>query len=342
MRLNTLAAWSLAVAAGIALAGAGAGCGKKSKSSGPTPEVTGLAAVPANAEVVIGANVAKLADSPLVERAVAQLLLHDAQLAASWNQVREGCKIELTKQVRHVMLALGPTPVGGRAGTGPALLVAVGSIPENDLSDCVGKLVGKGGGSVTGKAVAGRTVYQVKDGNRTMFFAYGRPDTVVLGTTEAYVVEALGAGSKAPYHPELAAWLKLVDQNLPVWAVGRVDPRVRQGLVGVLPDLKAGPTAFVGSIDPTDGLRLELGAVMASDSDAKQLESITNDQKKLVAMAAQARSLGKLVSKVTIQTGNNIVWFRAPLTMADFNDLLLALDGKGPAAQDSPPPKEAP
>jgi hypothetical protein len=313
-----------------------AACGKKS-DSGPAPDVTGLSAVPANAQVIIGADVAKLAGSPIVERAVRQLLLGDATLAASWQQVREGCKLDIVAQVKHMMLVLGPTPPGGRAGTGPALLIATGSIPENDLSECVGKLVGKGGGEVRGTAVAGKTVYQVKDGQRVMFFAYGRPDTVVLGTSEAYVVEAINAGKKALEDPELAVYLKNIDQNLPLWAVGRVDPRVRQGLVGVLPNLKSGPTAFVGSIDPRDGVKLELGAIMASPDDAKHLESITNDQKKVIAMWAQAKSLGPQVNKVSIQSSSNIVWFRAPLTMDDVNHVLSVLDGRTATAQDSAP-----
>jgi hypothetical protein len=318
------------------------GCGKKAEHNGPAAEITGLSAVPANAEVVIGADVGKLSQSPIIERAVEQLLLRDTKLADAWKQIREGCKIDITKQVKHVMLALGPTSPGGRPGTGPALMIATGSLPETDLSDCIGKLVGKGGGSVTGRDVAGRTVYQVKDGARTMFYAYGRPDTVVLGTTEAYVIEAIGTGAKLPSHPEFAAWLRLADQNAPVWAVGRVDDRVRAGLVKVLPGLKSGPSAIFGTIDPTDGAKLELGAVMATAEDAKQLETFTNEQKKVFVMVAQARSLGSLVQKVGIQAGANIVRFRAPLDMDDVNHLLSMLDGKAPAAQDSPPAAPAP
>ncbi|MEO8699718.1 MAG: hypothetical protein ABI867_06725 [Kofleriaceae bacterium] len=314
-----------------------AGCGKKAEHTGPAAEITGLAAVPANAEVVIAADVAKLSASSIIERAVEQLLLRDGKLADAWKQVREGCKIDIKKQVKHVMLALGPNAPGARPGTGPALMIATGTLPETDLSDCIGKLVGKGGGSVTGRDVAGRTVYQVKDGARTMFYAYGRPDTVVLGTTEAYVIEAIGAGAKLPGNPEFAAWLKLVDQASPVWAVGRVDDRVRAGLVKVLPGLKAGPSAIFGTIDPREGAKLELGAVMASDEDAKQLESFTNDQKKLFVMVAQQRALGSLVNKVAIQQGANIVRFHAPLDMDDVNHLLSMLDGGAPAEQDSHP-----
>jgi hypothetical protein len=77
-------------------------------------------------------------------------------------------------------------------------MIATGQLPETDLSECVGKLVGKGGGAVTGKPINGRTLYEVKDGARAMYFAYGRADTVVLGNTEAYVLEAINRHTLTP------------------------------------------------------------------------------------------------------------------------------------------------
>src|SRR5262249_27807082 len=147
---------------------------------------------------------------------------------------------------------------------------------------------------------------------------------------------------KLPDNPEMSAWLKLADQNMPIWAVGRLDERVRQGLLRLMPGLKAGMTAVVGTADLTEGAKLELGAVMASDGDAKQLESFAIDQKAMLAMAAQLKGLGPVVNKVTIEAKGNVVHFRAPLTMQDVNDVLSVLDaGKAPA-QDSPPPKSGP
>jgi hypothetical protein len=188
------------------------GCGKK-PAIGPPPELTGLAVVPASADVVLGVEPAKLVDAPVIDRAVDQLLMHDAPLAERWKQFRDDCKIDLVKQVRRMLLALGPSRAGASPGTGPVILVVVGALPEAELKACVGKLVGSGGGTVTGKEVAGRTLYLAKDGNHAMYFAYGRPDTVVLGSDEAYVTEALSSGKKAPDNPELAAWLQMVNQN---------------------------------------------------------------------------------------------------------------------------------
>ncbi|MBA3397583.1 MAG: hypothetical protein H0T89_33475 [Deltaproteobacteria bacterium] len=321
----------------IAIAVLATACGKQADRA-PAPELTGLAAVPSTAEVVIGVDVEKLGASPLVERAAAQLLLRDAQLAASWEHVREACKIDVQKQVKRLMIALGPAAPNARPGTGPVLMVATGALVETDLASCMRSLVGKGGGTLTAKPLGGRTLYQVKEGNRTMFWSFGRPDTVVLGNTEAYVVEALGEGKKALDHPELAAWIKLADQNAPVWAVGRVSERVRQGLVRVTEGkLKAGPLAFVGSLDPTSGAKLDLGAVMSSGDDAKALESQAKTQLAGLVMIAQLKSLGTLVQKLVIAVEGSVVRFRASLSMDDVNHVLSMLDGGRPPAQDSPP-----
>jgi hypothetical protein len=318
---------------------AGLGCGKKPvERSGPPPEITGLAAVPESAQVVIGANIARLVDAPVIDRVVDQLLMRNVGLAERWTYLRDDCKIDVAKQIKRMMLAIGPRP-GPEPGTGPVLMVVVGTMPEAELGDCVTKLVGQGGGTVTGKPAYGRTLYLAKDGNRAMYFAYGRPDTVVLGADEAFVTEALGTGKKAPDNADLAKWLKLVNQNSSVWAVGRADPRIRDGLVRLTDGkIPAGPVAFAAMADLTDGASLSLGVVMASAADAKALESYVNAEKALLAAAAQLKALGPVVAKISVTVENDVVRFRAPLTVEDLNLLLSALDGGTPPPQDSAPP----
>jgi hypothetical protein len=313
-----------------------AGCSKKG-SGNPAPEVTGLATVPASAEAIVGADVPKLIASPVLERAAEQLLLRDASLAENWSIVQDACKIDPNKQLKRLMFAIGPHNKP-QPGTGPVILVAVGAIPETSLEECVGKIVGKGKGSVTGKSSDGRTLYFAKDGNRTMYFAYGRPDTVVLGSNEPFVVEALGTGKKAPDNPALAKWLALVDQNAPLWAVGTVDPMLRDGLVKFTEGKVAhGPVAYYATASFTDGIALELAAVMPSPEDAKQLESYANGELPLWIAAAQLKSLGTFVNKFKIVVENEVVHFRLALTTEDLNVLLSALDDGGKAAQDVPP-----
>jgi hypothetical protein len=317
---------------------AGPGCGKKGAPSGPPPELTGLAVVPASVEVVVGADIAKLTDSPVIDRAVDQLLMRDAVLSERWQRLKDECKIDLGKQIKRVMLALGPNRPGPAPGTGPVLMIAVGSLPETELQQCVTRLVGAGGGSLTGKPVAGRTLYLAKDGNRTMYFAYTRPDTIVLSADEAYLTEALGPGKKAPDNPDLTAWRKLVNPSAPLWAVGRTDPRIRDGLVQLTSgQISAGPVAFALNADLADGAKLQLSAVMNQPEQAKALESYVKGELALLTAAAQLRSLGSVVGKVAVAADGNVVQFRAALTVDDLNHLLSALD-----RESTPPQNRAP
>lgn len=314
------------------------GCGKKDAPNGPPPELTGLAVVPASAEVIVGLDLKKLDDTPVIDHAVDKLLASDVVLAERWRRLHDECKIDLGKQVRRIMLALGPPRTGPSPGTGPVLMVAVGSLAEAELKDCVTKLVGAGGGSLTGTAVGGHTLYLARDGNRTMYFAYSRPDTVVLGSDEAYVTEALGTGKKAPDNPDLTAWGKLVNQNSPLWAVGRTDARIRDGLVQLTEGkISAGPVAFAAMADLADGAKLQLSAVMATPEQAKSLESYVKGELALLTAAAQLKSLGSVVGKVTVTAEANVVQFRVALGVNDMNLLLSALDDASTPTQNRAP-----
>src|SRR5205807_7359881 len=92
---------ALAICAVLALASC------KKKSADASHDLTGLAAVPATAEVVCGADVARVSDSPLVTRAIDQLLARDADLAARWDKLRTTCKLE-RKNLKSIVLAIGP------------------------------------------------------------------------------------------------------------------------------------------------------------------------------------------------------------------------------------------
>ena len=321
-----------------------ASCGKK--SSGPPPEVTGLAAVPATAEVVVAADVPRVAASPLVSRAVDQLLLRDPVLSESWQKLQTTCKIDPT-QIQHVVLAIGPArgadPGGahaGQPGTGPVLMVATGKLSETEFAQCVRGLVGQGSGSLNVKESAGHTMYEAKDGNRIVYFSFSRADTVVLGTDEAFVNDAIGTGKKALDNPDLARWIALADQRAPIWAAGKVDPRVGAHLSRVTSgQISAGPVALALTFDPTLGAKASLAAVMASPQDAKALESFANANKGLLGYAAQAKSLGPIVDKFHVAADGSIVRFSIELSLDEVNQVISALDGKAPAEQDPPPPK---
>jgi len=105
--------------------------------------------------------------------------------------------------------------------------------------------------------------------------------------------------------------------------------------------LSSGPSAFTATADLSSGASLDLGVVMAKPEDAKSLESYAKGELALLVAAAQIKSLGTVVGKVTVAAENDVVHLRAPLTVDDLNQLLSALDGSKPPAQDSAPPAPA-
>ncbi len=329
---STGSRFGIVLLAGLALAG----CGKKKASSGPAADVTGLSAIPASAVAVVAIDVPRVLNAPLVDHAVDVLLQRDPVLAERWKQLHDSCKLD-PKQFQRVAIAMGPH-TGAQPGTGPVLVVATGKLVETELAACVRTMVGTGSGSLTATPLGNRTLYQAKDGTHAMFFAFGRPDTVVMSSNEAFVTDALGAGKKLPDNPEMAKWIAMADQKAPIWAAGRVDERVGQGLVkATAGQLAAGPVAMIVSADLSNGAKLELGGVMASPSDAKALESFAKTQLGGLAMAAQAFSLGTLVDKVQIAADASVVRMSATLTSDEVNQLVSVLDGGKGSAQSAPP-----
>lgn len=323
---------AIATLAAAALAG---GC--KKQASAPPAALTGLGAVPASAEVVVAIDVRRVIDAPLVARAVSELLVRDSVLANSWAKVQDACKLDVGASIKRVMLAIGPH-TGAQPGTGPVLLIATGKLVETELAGCIRAMVGQGGGSLTARPLGTRTLYEAKDGNRVMFFAFGTPDTVLMSASEPYITEALGDGKKLPDNPDMAKWIALANQQAPIWAAGRADERVRQGMVKVAGgQITSGPVAYTASLDPTGGVKLEVDAVMATPADAKTLESFAKTQLGALGMVAQAKSLGTIVDKVSISADGAVLRLRAALDLDEVNQVISVLDGGGGSAQDAPP-----
>ncbi|MEZ4360734.1 MAG: hypothetical protein R3B48_11175 [Kofleriaceae bacterium] len=328
MTRRGLGSWALA----LALAALAVGCKGRER---PAPaKVAGLAAVPASATAVVSISVPRVAASPLVQRAVERLLLQDQELALRWQRLREGCKLDIVASVKQVVLALGPSgPTGA-----PVLMVVTGDLAESELAACVRTVVGAGGGTLSAKTSEGRTLYQAKDGDRTVWFGFGRADTVVLSSNEAFVVEALSTGQKLEANRELSGYLELVDQRASIWATGQVEPAVAERVLAPSAGaLRAGPRGFALSADVTTGASLTFEAVMASEDDAKALELLAKQQIGLLAMVAQAKGLGRVVGKVKTSVTGKVAGVSAALDPTEINQLLSAVDSATRGSQDAPP-----
>jgi hypothetical protein len=318
----------------IAVIAAAHACKKKPDGAGPPAAVTGIAAIPADAEVVVSFDVGRLAGSPLVGRAVDLMLQRDDTLRARWARVAAACQIDPVAQIRRVVLALGPRTKTGQAG----LMVVSGDLAEATLATCMKTAVGTGGGEVTARSAGGRTIYAVTEAARTVWFGFGQADTVVLGSNEAWLEQAFAGGPTLADSGALKPLIARADQAAPMWAAGLAPAEVTAGLVKSTGGaLKRGPSALFLSVDPSTGLRVELGADLASEDDAKIMEEFIKGQLPGLSLFAQIRALGPLVAKITTQRAGTHVTVGLSLAMDEVNQLLQAIDRPAEDPQDSAP-----
>ena len=127
-----------------------------------------------------------------------------------------------------------------------------------------------------------------------------------------------------------------------VWAAGHVDDRVGQGLIRVSQGaMKNGPEMMFASFDAgaagNSGVRASVGAVLASDDDATQLESLAKAQLPLLAIAAQLRGAGMLVSAATPHRDGRVFSLTVELTQEQVNQLLSTIDTHPNGTEDAGP-----
>jgi hypothetical protein len=340
MRFRVRGSMSEAMIVLAAVLAAAPACKKKPAAEGSPMAVTGLAAVPADAEAVISFDVGRLIDSQLVARSVELLLQREPTIAADWSRLATACQIDVRTQVRRILLALGPAKP--KAGA-PWLMVVTGDLPEARLALCVQNAAATGNGELAVRTSGGRTFYTVKEpGHTTIWFGFGQPDTVVLGVEQGWVEQALAGGPKLADTGALRPLIARADQAAPIWAAGILDPKVTAGLVrSVGGAMKQGAKAVFLSVDPSTGLRFELGADLHSEDDAKALEEFAKAQNSVIAMAAQAVSLGPLVAKLATKRNGTHVTFGLSLSMDEVNQLLRAIDSPPEDPQDSAPAVDA-
>lgn len=310
------------------------GCSDKKKSKKAEEEITplavqGLAAIPANASAVIGIDVAALAGSPIVARALERMFARDPGLQAALSKVLDDCRLDLKTDVDSATIALVPA----KAEMVDSLLVAKGRFKEGELVACLGKSLGAvAGGRLESATFEGRSLYhQVGGDGPGLWFSFGSPDTVLISSGRGSLEASLGSGPKlAGATTGVARYLSRVDTKANLWAIGMIDPAVGAGLIAATGGQVQAPSAVVATADLKHGLALAADLQMTNEADAKTLISQARAQIKAAAMVLQIDSLGRMVQKAELSADGHWATLRWALNKEELQDLLGAnLSGIG-------------
>jgi hypothetical protein len=273
--------------------------------------VQGLDTIPAEAQVVVGINVARLAQSPLVQHKFLDLLARNPDARAMLEGLVSRCGIDPAKDLESVLLALGGKPDGARRDS---MMVVRGKLDETKLVDCVKKSVAEKGGTVDTKNQDGMTIYVVNV-DPPLSFTFGAPDTLIVAQREALLVEA--RDPKVPKVKTDATMMGLIsgaDTRAALWGAGRMSPEIGERLTKVTQDTVKQPAdAIFGHVDLTNGMTIEMNLHMASHDDAKALGDFIKQQLKSYTVIAQNYGLGQVLAKTKVDVQNDV--FRVSLAM---------------------------
>jgi hypothetical protein len=293
--------------------------------------VRGLAAIPADARVIVGLDLAGLRDAPVARRVMGAALGRDPDVAARLAALARRCDLDLARDVDRLVIGLGATPE-------EVALVATGRLDEAAIAACVGATVAGDGGQLERRVEAGRTLYTATSpGRAPIRFAFAAPDTALVTAGERWLRAGLAGGKKAADAARLAPLLALTDQTAAVWGAGEVDPEVVQGLLRASGGaIKQPPRGMVLKAELRDGIDAELAAVMASAEDATAGATFARAQLGTLALMAQGMGLGPYVSRLEPTADGQLLRLRFRLPEAETNELLLQIDRMTGPEQDTP------
>ncbi len=302
---------------------------KTEETAKAPPAVQGLAAVPANADAVIGVDVAALAQSPIVARALERMFARDPGLQEALAKVLDDCHLDLGKDVASATIALVPS----KGQQIDSLLVAKGRFREGELVACLGKsLRDAAGGRLETAIFEGRATYhQVGGDGPGLWFSFGSTDTVLISSGRASLEASLGTGPKlAEAKTGVARYLSRANTKANLWAIGAIDPAVGEGLIAATAGQVKAPLAVVASADLSDGLAVAADLEMRSEADAKTLISQATAQIAAAALVLQIDSLGRLVQKAELSADGHWATLRWALSKEELQDVMGAnLSGLG-------------
>jgi hypothetical protein len=297
-----------------------AACGSKKKAAPAPPvlaPVAGLSAIPAEARVVVGVNVTKVAASPLVRRVLSSALDRDPVVRKDVSQLILQCHLDPARDLDSVLVALGD-PLAPTE----ALLVAQGKLDPSALVACIKESLAEDGQTVTETQVDGQTAY-VMSGGAPVWFMFTAPGTVVAAASEAWLRKARDpAAPKCQSNARTAGLLARTDTTAAMWGVGFLPAELGSALMRVTDQaVKQPATALFGQVRVDKELAVELHAELHDEADARALAEFGGAQLGHLTLMAQAISMGSLVSKIKLEAHGKIARVSVTLDPADLDKL---------------------
>jgi hypothetical protein len=308
-------------------------CKGNAKVTAVPPNTEGLDLVPRQAKQIAVGDVKKLSESPLVIRAVNELLARDAKLAERVRHLVNDCGLSPQKLTSFI-LAMDASE---------SLLIAHGHLEEGALVDCVSKRLPANGARLASVDIDGQPGFQVIDSeNRPgLAFAFADKRTVVVASTVKWLKTSLAKGASIEHEPEFQRLFKQVKGDAALWVAGIVPDEVGRGLVEAAGGrLSKPPRTMSGHLDLKSGVEAHLSIQMSSPAEAQNLVSLAKSELQGFSLLAQKYKLGQILTELELSADGANLHVHLALSPEEVGRLTSQIDTPRAGGQDASPETE--
>lgn len=312
------ARWTgLAVVMTLALTGCGKGCTQKLGGGGGGASKGAMELIPSDRNAVIGLNWKKIDSSPLGP------------------QMKKDMPPEVVPLAQDIEDILVGVQFKGPANGEPNFVAVIsGKLDSTKILAEINKQAQKDGVTLTTEDYEGVKLHLTpKDPNVAVAFL---DDKAIVGHKDAIkksIDLSKKKGESIQSNKAVMDLVNSVDKGRMVWAVAAIPP----GLIPAGDSQPGNPMASLSNmkaidlaLDYADNLVLDLGIVTASESDAKQLQTMATSYQSLFgpSLVEKDPSFGKLLSGLTINSKGDRLVLSLKLDKATVEEL----SKKAPAA----------
>jgi hypothetical protein len=311
----TLAGRLVAAAALSALVSAG--CKKDSIDKKPVAPVVkaGLAALPKDASMVFGINLAKARGTPVWAKYAPQLLanLPSAELAV----VKAACNFDPVTQIDTVLFSFGADVEDPKG----LATVIKGQFKEEQLATCMTQMAAKDGDQVEISKAGKVTVYNNKTKGKLLHAIWVATDTIALvpsAIDDPAAARTLADSGGADQNQQLGAMLELIDTSAVLWGAGVLPAVAREQMkqMGYVPD------GFFVEVDVTAGIKLGFGLRYEDDKAAESSFKFFKMGLEQARTNPPVPMLKDLLETVEVKHNGRMIKVSASLTTAQLEQIV--------------------
>jgi hypothetical protein len=300
-----------------------AGCKKDSidKREVPAAVTAGLAALPKDATMVFGVDLAKARGTEVWKKYAPQLM---ADLPPELAELKAACGFDPITQVDTAMFTVGADVEDPK---GVAALIK-GQFKEDQIAKCMTDMAAKEQHEVAIAKDGKVTVYTNKTEGKNLYAHWVAADTVVLvpgALDDPAAARALAEGGGADKNAQLGEMLQLIDTGAVFWGAGALPQMARDQMkaMGYVPD------GFVVEIDVPGDVKIGFGLRYeddkAAESSFKFFKMGLDEAKKSPPLPM----LKDLMSTVEVKHTGRMVKVSATLTMKQVEEVAGMAAGLG-------------